>query len=156
MSVGKVTALEKCPSENCPLEKCPSEKCPSEKCPTTWKMASHHVFVTVFLVPEFLDFGRNLFRCVETQLKYHKKMSHTVFCYQCCRGKTRCIFFTHLKFLNNKMVLVLVGGGLLFLGKSKYFSACLKHSKVEAVFSFFDYLLSNDYFEWNIWRTKAS
>ena len=136
MSVGKVTASEKCPSENCPSkkcssekcpsecpsencpwEKCPSEKCPSEKCPTTWKMASHHVFVTVFLVPEILDFGLNLFRCVETQLKCHKKMSQAVFRYQCCRGKTRCIFFTHLKFLNNKMVLVLVGGGIAFSRK---------------------------------------
>ena len=111
MSVGKVTASEKCPSENCPSkkcssekcpsecpsencpwEKCPSEKCPSEKCPTTWKMASHHVFVTVFLVPEILDFRRNLYRCVETQLKCYKKCHKQCFATNVVAGKLDVYF----------------------------------------------------------------
>ena len=87
MSVGKVTASEKCPSEYCP-----SEKCPSEKCPTTWKMAFQGVKFCYSPLP-------------------NPSISRKTFRYQCCLGQTRCIFFTHLKFLNNKMVLVLVGGG---------------------------------------------
>ena len=95
MSVGKVSALEKCPLEKCLSAKYPSEKCPSEKCPTTWKMASHHVFVTVFLVPEFLDFGRNLFRSVETQLKCHKKCHKQCFATNVVAGKLG-VYFLHI------------------------------------------------------------